>query len=86
MTNPTQTILTQERARIRAALAARLIGTIPEPGHNTDLFCWCRKNIQRVDGADTDIVAHGTVDELIQAALDDMLGKVDVALEVTHAG
>lgn len=74
MTNPTQTILTQERARIRAALAARLIGAIPEPGHNTDLFCWCRKNIQRVDGADTDIVVHGMVDEFIQAALDDVLG------------
>jgi hypothetical protein len=39
MTNQTQTILAQERARIRAALAAQLIGAIPKPGHNTDLFC-----------------------------------------------
>jgi len=73
MTNPTQTILAQERDRIRAALAARLIGTIPEPEHNTDLFCWCRKTI--IPEGDTEIVAHGTVDEFIRAALDDVLGK-----------
>jgi hypothetical protein len=73
MTNPTQTILAQERDRIRAALAERLIGAIPEPEHSADLLCWCMKRVQRVDG--TGIVAHGTVDEFIRAALDDVLGK-----------
>lgn len=72
MTNQIQFILAQERARIRAALAERLIGAIPEPEHSVDLLCWCMKRVRGVDG--TGIVAHGTVDEFIQAALDDVLG------------
>ncbi|HQX75076.1 MAG TPA: hypothetical protein PL074_02100 [Thermoflexales bacterium] len=63
-----------ERAKIRAALEARLVGTIKEPEHDTDLFCWCRKSVQRVKGTGTDLVMHGTVDEFIKAALDEVFG------------
>ncbi len=74
MTNSIQFILAQERARIRAALAERLIGAIPEPEHSADLLCWCMKRVRGVDGTDTDIVVHGTIDEFVKAALDDVLG------------
>lgn len=72
--NSLQDIINNDPARIRDELEKRLIGTIREPEHDSDLLCWCKKKIQHVEKADFDIVAHCTVDEFIQDAFNEVFG------------
>lgn len=72
--NSLQDIINNDRARIRDELEKRLIGTIREPEHNSDLLCWCNKKIEHVEEADLDTVTHSTVDEFIQDAFNEVFG------------